>query len=78
MKKTENKGLMMVLGAIICWIIGMAIGLILYFLTRGVKHLLYKYFVFKMVMYVLIPFVIGFLFLIACSKEKNKNDKSNN
>lgn len=78
MKKTENKGFMMILGAIICWVVGAVIGLILYFLTCGVKHLLYKYFTFKMVMYVLLPFVIGFLFLIACSKEKEKNDKSNN
>lgn len=41
MKKTENKGLMMILGVIICWAVGAVIGLIIYFLTCGIKHLIY-------------------------------------
>lgn len=78
MKKTENKGLMMILGAIICWAVGAVIGLITWFLTCGIKHLIYTYFIFKIIMYIAVPFIVGFLFLIACNKKKNKNDKSNN
>lgn len=63
---------------IICWAVGAVIGLIIYFLTFGIKHLICTYFTFKIIMYIAVPFIVGFLFLIACNKEKNKNDKSNN
>lgn len=55
MKKTENKGLMMILGIIICWIIGAVVW--------GVVYLLIKYLSFKLLLYIFGPFVIG---LIIC------------
>lgn len=52
MKKTENKRLMMILGTIVCWITGAVI--------CGLGYVLYKYFTFKIIMYIVVPFSIGF------------------
>lgn len=52
MKKTEDKGFMMILGIIICWIIG-AIAL-------GVGYLLIKYLSLKLILCIFMPFIIGF------------------
>ena len=56
MKKTENKGFMMILGIIICWIIGA--------IACGIGYLLLKYLSFKIILYILGPFFIG---LAMCS-----------
>lgn len=74
MKKTENKGFMMVLGIIICWITGAVI--------FGVGYLLYIYFpfnlFFKVFLYITVPFIIGLSIHTMLYKRRNKNDKSNN
>lgn len=67
MKKTENKGLMMVLGIIICWITGAVI--------FGVGYLLYRYFpfnsFFKVFLRITVPFIIGLsVYTITYKKEK--------
>lgn len=74
MKKTENKGFMMVLGIIICWITGAII--------CGVGYLLYMYFpfnsFFKVFLCITVPFLIGLSIHTMMYKRRNKNDKSNN
>lgn len=74
MKKTENKGLMMIIGIIICWITGIAI--------CGVGYLLYLYLPFKLLfkifLRITIPFIIGLSIHTMIYKRRNKNDKSNN
>lgn len=74
MKKTENKGFMMVLGIIICWITGAVI--------FGVGYLLYRYFpfnlFFKVFLRITVPFIIGLSVYTLIYKRRNKIDKSNN
>lgn len=74
MKKTENKGMMMVIGIIICWITGAAI--------CGAGYLIYEYFPFnsflKVFLRITIPFIIGLSIHTMLYKRRNKNDKSNN
>lgn len=53
MKKTENKSLMMILGIIICWIIGA--------IAWGIGYLLIKYLSLKFILYAFGPFTIGFI-----------------
>lgn len=57
MKKIENKKIMMFLGMIICWIIG-AIALGVGYLL--IKYLLIKYLSLKLILYIFMPFIIGF------------------
>ncbi len=69
MKKTENKGLMVILGIIVYWITGAAL--------CGFARFLYNYFYFKILLYIIGPIVIGFIFfmIVDSIREKKKRQK---
>lgn len=67
MKKTENKGFMMVLGIIICWITGAAL--------YGFARFLYNYFDFKILLYIIGPIVIGFIFFMIVGNIREKKNR---
>lgn len=72
MKKTENKGLMMIIGLFVCWITGAAL--------CGFARFLYKYFEIKILLYIIGPITIGFIFfaIIGSIREKRKKQKEVN
>lgn len=72
MKKTENKGLMMILGLCVCWIVGVTL--------YGFGYFLYRYFNFKILLYIIGPITIGFIFfaIIGSIREKRKKQKEVN
>lgn len=69
MKKTENKGLMMIIGLFVCWIVGAAL--------YGFARFLYNYFDFKILLYIIGPIVVGFIFfmIVGNIREKKKRQK---
>lgn len=69
MKKTENKGLMMIIGLFVCWIVGVTL--------CGFARFLYNYFDFKILLYIIGPIVIGFIFfmIVGNIREQKKRQK---
>lgn len=67
MKKTENKGLMMIIGLFVCWIVGAAL--------YGFAHFLCNYFDFKILLYIIGPIVIGFIFFMFVDYFREKKNR---
>ena len=67
MKKTENKGLMMIIGLFVCWIVGAMI--------YGAGYFLYMHFPFKILPYIIIPISFGMVFFMIIGNIREKRNK---